>query len=350
MDVEAADAVVDAGNSADDDSCGVDDSGDPDNSAADADALRAAIAGAIWPAGLPTALGAEFTSAECDEHTDHALCDLDSVGAARSAQVPAGFGVTSDVVLLRSTEPATRLLVYHEGHFTSQADASEVVEYFTSYGFDVAVLLMPCYGENSDELIISDDHSFDLDAHDDVARLEADVGSQALRLFVEPALRVALWGLAEPRYDHVFLAGHSGGGWTTLWVAALLEDIRGSVEFSGSLPFDVRVGRDFGDWEQLEERPIYDIAKYTDLYRLAAIGHGRHHLQTFNRLDNKVFRADEREDVFEQYGRDVQAQLRAGGTFEVWIDEHDAHRPSSRALDRAREVFMAVSAAAEDGP
>ena len=65
--------------------------------------------------------------------------------------------------------------------------------------------------------------------------------------------------------------GISGGGWYTVWLSALIPNIKFSVSYAGSLPMEYRkfegVG---GDWEQ-QNSQIYDYVSYWELYKLMTL-------------------------------------------------------------------------------
>ena len=97
-------------------------------------------------------------------------------------------------------------------------------------------------------------------------------------------------------YDDVYMAGLSGGGWSTTFAAAIDKRIKGSFPIAGSVPCDMRnplgefpgqdwTGDDDEDYEQSCEpttrkpgkgdlnpgRPAFNACNYTCQYLLAGL-------------------------------------------------------------------------------
>ena len=72
----------------------------------------------------------------------------------------------------------------------------------------------------------------------------------------------------QTRFDDIAVLGISGGGWYTVWLAALIPELQVSLSYAGSLPMAYRLYPEIQrDWEGLSS-PIYKIVSYLDLYQL----------------------------------------------------------------------------------
>ena len=171
----------------------------------------------------------------------------------------------------RPEEPHGGLVVYHQGHRGHYSHGRDTIAFFLAAGYAVMAMAMPLRSLNAvDEVTLPDGEVLPLVLHEDFEALEA-LGYEPLRYFFEPVARVVHHGLDVIGYDDVTLVGISGGGWTVTWYAALDPRVSASYPVSGTLPFDLRGADDVGDYEQLEERPIYAGVGYLDLYGLAAL-------------------------------------------------------------------------------
>ena len=246
------------------------------------------------------------------------------------------LGLPSYVAHFRPEAPHGGLVVYHQGHRGHYSHGRDTIAFFLEAGYAVMAMAMPLRSLNAvDEVTLPDGTVVPLVYHGDFEVLEA-LGYEPMRYFFEPVARVVEYGLEEVGYDDVTLVGISGGGWTVTWYAALDPRVSTSYPVSGTLPFDLRVGDDVGDYEQLAARPIYASVNYLDLYGLAALEPHRRHHQMFNQDDPCCFHTRGREDAIADYVADVQDDLAAlgGGEFTHWIDTtHEEHLISEAARD-----------------
>jgi hypothetical protein len=104
-----------------------------------------------------------------------------------------------------------------------------------SLGFDVFILSMPLYGVNlgpgSNTTHLEGDHNW-------MWQWEQQ-GDSPLRYFLQPAYLTVNYAKTAG-YEQVFMAGLSGGGWTTTFAAAIDKRIDASFPIAGSLPCDMR--------------------------------------------------------------------------------------------------------------
>jgi hypothetical protein len=101
-------------------------------------------------------------------------------------------------------------------------------------------------------------------------------------------------------YQNISMIGFSGGGWYTVWLAALIPEIGTSISYAGSLPLayhhvidkNKEITYNPGDWEQTRS-DIYDNYDYWDLYALMALDReglqNRKTYHVYNNNDNCCF-------------------------------------------------------------
>lgn len=138
----------------------------------------------------------------------------------------------------------TNLVVIHQGHSNAfDLGVGDLARDFWLQGYSVAACMMP--------------------------PLHLHNGSIPLSCF----LRHAFASIEFVGATNVWMAGLSGGGWTTVLASALDQRIRRSCSVAGSVPlYMMSTGR---DWEQFLPGIMPDY-NYLDLYTLAA-SNGRHH-------------------------------------------------------------------------
>ena len=126
------------------------------------------------------------------------------------------------------------------------------------------------------------------------------------------------------------MVGISGGGWTTVLIAAIDPRIKCSYPVAGSFPIYLRASRDWGDYEQTVPN-LYRVANYPELYVMGAYGSGRKQLQILNKYDSCCF-AGVKYQTYEDTIRQAVMKLGEGG-FEVLLDDtHKEHKISNYAL------------------
>ena len=117
--------------------------------------------------------------------------------------------------------------------------------------------------------------------------------------------------------------GISGGGWYTVWLSALIPNIKFSVSYAGSLPMEYRkfegVG---GDWEQ-QNSQIYDYVSYWELYKLMTLDKkgkiNRKAILVYNDEDDCCFY-----NPYAQHFKSIIDELN-WENFNVIIDENNTH-------------------------
>jgi hypothetical protein len=126
----------------------------------------------------------------------------------------------------------------------------------------------------------------DADAHNALFSSQAD----AMQYFVEPSVQAAnYWDVHGGDGDYGIM-GLSGGGWTTVTVAAVDPRFKISVSIAGFLPgiHFPDCGSSSSDAEQVD-RGYYAIAGYLDQALMSGNGAGRQMLQILNVADDCCF-------------------------------------------------------------
>jgi len=92
-----------------------------------------------------------------------------------------------------------------------------------------------------------------------------------LSLFLYPHMQIIKYTKEKGDYADISILGISGGGWYTVWLAALLPELNTSLGYAGSLPLAYQKGNSIhGDWENIFSN-LYTIISYLDLYRLMLV-------------------------------------------------------------------------------
>ena len=148
----------------------------------------------------------------------------------------------------------------------------------------------------------------------------------------------------------IFMAGLSGGGWTTTVASALDKRIVASFPIAGSVPAALRDpnhGKDDEDFEQNASpnpnpgpyashpgRLMYQACNYTCMYLLAGLEPDRFQVQVLHNQDDCCFAAKGRHDKMKEYEYNVRRELggsdRSGavskhGWFTCTVDDHIHH-------------------------
>jgi hypothetical protein len=167
-----------------------------------------------------------------------------------------------------------RFAIYHEGHAPDNLRTPEGLatrDWLLSQGWAVVYMDMPLRGINWK------DQKPGLIDHEDFETLAANWAGayHPLGLFLEPVAHVVNLIYQQATDEPlIMMTGRSGGGWTTLWYAALDPRIDLAVVIAGFTPLQIRDRPTLdggqikpGDWEQ-NVSSIYDHVSYEDLVNL----------------------------------------------------------------------------------
>jgi len=226
-------------------------------------------------------------------------------------------------------QPNHRLVIVHQGHVCELDNygVGDLIRELLREGYSVLGAYMPkCRpGDCTGSCTAQHNAMF--------SSLVPSAGSP-MKFFLEP-ITVSLNYLESrhradgfPRYREFYMAGLSGGGWTTTVYAAIDPRIKLSFPVAGTIPLHLRSAGSVGDMEQTLPA-FYGIAGYPDLYLLGSFGRSRSQVQILNRRDDCCFgEAQHRgppsyDEAVRGYEKTVQEKLRElrSGSFRVEIDE-----------------------------
>jgi hypothetical protein len=265
-------------------------------------------------------------------------------------------------------------------------DLYNVSAFFHSLGHDVFILSMPLKGVNvgpgSNTSYSNQDHWWFYEWE--------KKGDAALRYFLEPAVLTVNYAKAQG-YEEVFMAGLSGGGWSTTFAAAIDKRIDASFPIAGSVPCALRnpeswdhgqnwTGDSDADFEQncrpnftdphpdpsgphcrptksnpdppcpdaQPGRPAFAACNYTCQYLLAGLEPGRFQVQVLHEYDTCCFSPHARHDKMLKYESEIRAELMADdrqaegkhGWFTVAADNHSKHE----VCDQDKTIITAALA------
>ena len=226
----------------------------------------------------------------------------------------------SIVYLIHPPQWTGGLALYHQGHSGDfRVHGASTIEALLAAGYQVLAFSMPALGMN--------EHPFPDRSHEHFADLD-----YPLAYFIEPVIVALNWADATYEYSIRIMVGLSGGGWTTVWTAALDERIDESYPVAGSWPHYLRERHpspgSSGDYEQVI------TPNYLELYLMATFP-GRSQLQVFNQDDPCCFEGDFALDYLEYIATLARS---FGGDFDMFIDtSHRQHKISSEAMEKILE-------------
>jgi hypothetical protein len=295
---------------------------------AEADALRDSLIHFIWAGGLPTRLPDDVAM----DVQASAWLPMTNLARVDRLFIAQPGGIDALPLVFWPTAFNGRAFIYHGGHEALDGVPRNIanVRRLVAEGYVVLVLDMPLFGPNP---------TAGLDWHGDLFAIDTP-SRHALAWFLEPvAVGVTYLRAAVPGVT-VAMTGYSGGGWTTVWAAALDTRISRSYPVAGSLPLPLRTPPECGDPEQFAVE-VYGPSPcdgtggpgwltYSELYALGA--QRRASVQINNLYDTCCFWGDRRE----QYVPQVQAALLniGGGSFESHVDgTHPNHEISPSVLE-----------------
>ena len=300
-------------------------------------AKRTELVNFIWgPHGLPKDVPASVDKGIADERYK----DLSNLKQIDRLNVAMQWGLTSTAYHFIPTQSNGKLLIYHGGHDGDFIIAKDLIQFFVKNGFAVIALSMPLETPNNRPVVnLERIGKIQLTFHEQLKLLKMKAG-HPVQVFLTPV--AACLNYAEPLgYNAIYMAGLSGGGWTTTIYAALDPRIIRSYPVAGTLPLHLREdgrrtntaqrGTDWGDYEQSIPE-LYAIANYLELYVLSSFGEGRKQLQILNKHDPCCMGGE----AFRTYENVVNERVRASGSgsFAVYLDtKNTSHSVSPTALD-----------------
>ena len=240
-------------------------------------------------------------------------------------------GVNSYSYFFKPITTNNKLILYHQGHDGDFFNGKNTIQFFLDNEYTVLAFSMPLLGLNEQPII---DHSqfgqIKLTSHNHLKFLETD-NYTPLGLFLKPPIISLNYIKENFTFDSISMVGISGGGWTTMMMAAMDTRIDQSFSIAGSYPIFLRTeAKNFGDYEQTNSK-LYEIANYLDLYTIASYGENRKFIQIFNKFDPCCFDGD----AYLAYEDGIKKNIAKleNGYFEIYLDDtHKQHKISEYSL------------------
>lgn len=229
--------------------------------------------------------------------------------------------LTSFVYLIYPSSWNGALAIYHQGHEGDfRTLGNDTIVELLDAGYQVLAFSMPMRGMNT--------HPFETSEHSELSERE-----YPLHYFAEPVVVALNWAEATYSYSRRFMVGLSGGGWTTVVLAAIDVRIDTSYPVAGSWPHYLRDR--FGYFGDYEERIT---PNYLELY-LMATQPRREQVQVFNEFDPCCFGG------LYSYDYLAYTSYRANewsGRFQILMDHHETeHVISANTLAQILEIERA---------
>jgi len=242
------------------------------------------------------------------------------------------YDVNSVAYLFLADQNNNDLIIYHQGHDGDFIKGKNTIQYFLNKGYSVLAFSMPLLGMNDQPVVeLSGFGITKLVSHNQFTFLESESFSP-IKFFVEPIAVSLNYMDKEFDFNHYYMIGISGGGWTGILYPALDDRVLQSYSIAGSLPIFLRhIDDNLGDYEQILPE-LYKIADYLDLYIMASYGENRKLVQIFNKFDPCCFSGN----YYITYENEVKTKLftLGKGSFEVYLDDtHREHKISEYALN-----------------
>lgn len=260
------------------------------------------------------------------------------------------FGIKSYPYVFYPIESNGEFMIYHQGSDGEFVLGIDTIRFLVEHGYTVMAFAMPLLGQNN-RPIIDIPHIGRVRMpgylHYHVHYLEPLIEHGiALKLFIEPVI-VGLNYAQRLGFEHYYMMGISGGGWTTHMAAAIDPRIERSYPVAGSVPeyqrFDGHaIYTDLMAYVQMLPR-LSPTFNYLELYLLGAFGQNRKELMVINQFDRCCFWGVRYLDWFPT----VQARMEqlGAGEFEVFLDStHTEHIISPAALGVILNDLQAYSA------
>jgi hypothetical protein len=290
----------------------------------DVEKTRARLIEVLWGGPLPARLPDRTESV-----SDPRWGDL----KIEKITVKMDFGLESVIYHFFAEKPTKKLLLYHQGHNEQDfIDSKRQIRKFLASGYDVMAFALLLKNQNSQPIVdVPQQGKLKLTTHDQMKFLTPEKGNP-VKYFIEPVI-VALNGVkANYHYEHIFMTGISGGGWSTTLAAAIDPRIEKSFPVAGSFPIYLRADRDWGDYENTIPA-IYNSVNYLDLYILGSYGAGRKQVQITNQFDACCFAGVK----WKTYVGAVESRMHelGSGEYDLFMDSsHGEHKISDVALER----------------
>ena len=284
-------------------------------SPSDLAALREKIIRHMWPSGLPL---------------DRRAADLretkliSSVRRAYEFTVKLDLGLSSRTTFLEAAKGDDCLMVFNDGHYVrggrfNNGPGWRIVERLLKAGCDMLFVSMPLYFDrqpvfarkSSGERIRLREHNafFEIDNSD----------RWALRFFLEPTIVSLNEVLDRKDYRKVGMVGLSGGGWSTILLAALDTRITHSYPSLVVLPPPTQpVTKHFNPHFEYIYPPLFKVVDHYSLMLMGVVSPARDAIHSYTRSD--IVFAGNKTAAFAPQVSAIAQELN-GGNIRVFVDQ-----------------------------
>ena len=312
--------------------------------------MRGKFSRLIWPNGMPQLIPSialnqsvgyiTYDNVNCVQ-LDVLTCTLDLDG---------NYG---KVHLLhpKPEKALNRCVIVHGGHSQDYYSTGSVVatngnnfnmvQALLVNGYHVLGCVMPFMASYSPDIIAA---NMELHSHQNFYFYEQVVGSldkHPLVYFLEDKIQALNYCDNNFDFKSYDMVGLSGGGWSTVMVAALDRRIRRSYPVFGGLPFDLRAilvsqgYTAYGDYEQKQDRPWWpDLEdKEEHIYALGCLEPGRRQMQIVGDQDTSfpVINLHSQVTAYKDYVQSFVPE----GNYDVFIDDYaTVHQFSELAITK----------------
>lgn len=266
-----------------------------------------------------------------DPVIDNRYADIAGLKSIHKLQTIMPFAIESNAYWF--TPKASNIkgcVLVHQGHGGDFIAAKPLIASLLNADYCVVAISMPLLGANNQPWVnLPTIGPLKLTQHDHLQYLAMPQGGLPIQLFIEPVVAIINF-LQSQSITPIFMAGLSGGGWTTLLSAAVDQRIVTSILIAGDLPLAFRASspRDWGDYEQMEPR-LQSQINSLQLHALGATT-GRKQVVIYNEFDDCCFAGRAGLIFIPPIQRQLQ-QLQQG-KLHLYIDSsHNRHQISPEA-------------------
>ena len=237
-----------------------------------------------------------------------------------------------NAILTHTTKSKKCLTIYIQGHGGDPFNYSyhnKLLKFFSNNGCDFLSMSMIGLGLNEGNFSYPSRYG-KINLDKDMAKIHKnyafffdnnDPNLDPLTLFIAPHYNIIK--SLKSDYNKISIMGISGGGWYSVWLSALIPEIKFTVSYAGSLPMEYRKFDGVsGDWEQ-QDSQIYNYISYWELYKLMTVDK----IGKENRQGILVYNSEDDCCFYNPYAQDFKSKIDKMNwkNFDVIIDQSDKH-------------------------
>tara|TARA_B100000674_G_C37814886_1_gene902908 strand:+ start:1 stop:1101 length:1101 start_codon:yes stop_codon:yes gene_type:complete len=256
------------------------------------------------------------------------------------------YGNKINSVLTFSPKPKKCLKIYIQGHGGNPffyPYHNKLLKYFLNEGCDFLSMSMIGLGLNDGSFLYPSRYGkmmlnkFQAQKHKNYAFFYdfQNPKLDPLTLFITPHYKIIKSLSSE--YNDISIMGISGGGWYTVWLSALIPEIKYSISYAGSLPLEYgKFSGMSGDWEQKDSQ-IYNDISYWELYKLMTLDEkgktSRYATLVYNDQDDCCY--------FNPYANHFKSIIDElnWNNLKVIIDENDKHNMN---VELVKKIYQSI--------